>query len=83
MDLLKTIIGLLTGSAGTALGGAVSQISQWLAVAGVAGGAFLWLYAHGDEQAFSYTYKQAAVLVAIVGLVLFLVVRLVHRAPPP
>lgn len=82
-ELVKLVVGLLTGAAGEQVGGAVSKASQWIAVLTFVGGAFLWLHEHGGEEAVRYTYSQLAGFAIVLGVVLFVVVRLVHRAPPP
>jgi hypothetical protein len=43
----------------------------------------LWLAGHKDETFITLTYGDLAFWCAIIGAQVLLVVRLVHRAPPP
>lgn len=83
MDILKTIVGLFTGSAGGIVGGAVSKAAQLVAVLAAVAPIALWLNNNRDEVFISLTYGDIAFWGAMAGAQLFLIVRLVHRAPPP
>lgn len=83
MDILKFIIGLFTGKAGESVGGAVSVAAQMAAVVAAVAPVGLWLTRNKDEVFISLTYGDLAFWGAMWAGVLFLIVRLVHRAPPP
>lgn len=83
MEFIKLIMGLFTGSAGEAVGGAVSKVAQLAAVLAAITPIFLWLGNNKDAVFVSLTYGDLAFWGVLVGLQIFLVVRLVHRAPPP
>lgn len=83
MEIIKLITGLFTGSAGEAVGGAVSKVAQVAALLAAITPVFLWLGNNKDEIFVSLTYGDLAFWGALVGLQIFLVVRLVHRAPVP
>jgi hypothetical protein len=82
-ELLKTIFGVLTGGAGPAIGGAVAKAAEWIAVLGVLGAAVLWLKENGNDVFHAITYNELAFWGLIVGGLVLIMVRLVHRAPPP
>lgn len=77
--LLKFIVGIFTGSAGAQVGGTVASVTQLGLVAAIAAGAYTWLTDHGDEVFIALTFKD----LAFWGAILFVIVRLVHRAPAP
>jgi hypothetical protein len=83
MDIIKFIVGLFTGSAGGAIGGAVSKAAHVAAVLAAVAPIALWLNNNRDEIFIALTYGDLAFWGAMIGLQLFLIVRLVHRAPPP
>lgn len=79
MEILKFLAGLLTGGAGAQIGGAVSWVAQMASAAAVIGPAALWLTGHNDDVFVTLTYGH----IALAGALMFMVLRLVHRAPPP
>lgn len=81
--LLQLLVGLFTGSAGAQVGAAVSWVSQLAALAAIFAPLFLWLSANRHEEAITITFGDLAFWGAIIGTMLLIVVRLVHRAPPP
>ena len=83
MHPLQFIFGLLTGKAGESIGGAVSTAAQVAAVMAAVAPVGLWLAGHKDETFITLTYGDLAFWCAIIGAQVLLVVRLVHRAPPP
>lgn len=83
MNLLQMLLGLLTGSAGEKIGGAVSGVAQIAAVMAAVAPVVLFLRASGNEVFHAITYNELAFWGVIGGAFGFLVVRLVHRAPPP
>lgn len=83
MEILKLIAGLFTGKAGEAVGGAVSVAAQIAAVLAAVAPVGLWLAGNKDEIFISITYGQLAFWGALAAFHLLLVIRLVHRAPPP
>ena len=83
MDIIKFIVGLFTGQAGAAVGGAVSSVAQFAAVVATIAPIGLWLANNKDAPFITLTYGDLAFWGALAGLQLFIVVRLVHRAPPP
>lgn len=82
-DIFKFIVGLFTGKAGEAVGGAVSTAAQLAAVAAAVTPIGLWLANNKDAVFISLTYGDLAFWGVMWAGVMFLVVRLVHRAPPP
>jgi hypothetical protein len=83
MGILEFIGGLLSGKAGESIGGAVSAAAQVAAVLAAVAPVALWLAGHKDEVFITLTYGELAFWSAMIGAQLLLVVRLVHRAPPP
>lgn len=83
MDIIKFIAGLFTGKAGEAVGGAVSSLAQFAAIVAAVAPFGLWLASNKNEVFITLTYGDLAFWGALLGLQLFLIVRLVHRAPPP
>lgn len=83
MDIIKLIAGLFTGSAGSAVGGAVSVAAQLAALLAAITPIGLWLAHNKDSVFITLTYGDLAFWGSLFGLHLLLVVRLVHRAPPP
>lgn len=83
MNILQFLAGLLTGKAGETIGGAVSTAAQVAAVLAAVAPVGLWLAANKDETFITLTYGDLAFWGALAGAQLLLIVRLVHRAPPP
>jgi hypothetical protein len=84
MNALASIIaGIFTGKAGESIGGAVSIAAQLAALAAAIGPIALWLAGHKDEVFIVLTYGELAFWSSLIAAQVFLVVRLVHRAPVP
>ena len=83
MNLLQLLAGLLTGKAGESIGSAVSNAAQLAAVVAAITPAAIWLAGNKDGVFITITYGQLAFWSALIGAQVLLVVRLVHRAPPP
>lgn len=83
MNIVNFIIGLFTGKAGESVGGAVSAVAQFAALAAAIAPVGLWLIGNKNEVFITLTYGDLAFWGTLIGLQLFLIVRLVHRAPPP
>lgn len=83
MDFLKLIAGIFTGGAGSAIGGTVSVVAQLAALIAAVTPIGLWLANNKDAVFITLTYGQLAFWGSLAGAQLFLIVRLVHRAPPP
>lgn len=83
MNILQFLAGLLTGKAGEAVGGAVSTAAQIAAVVAAIAPIGLWLTSNKDATFITLTYGDLAFWGALIGSQVLLVVRLVHRAPPP
>lgn len=83
MEILKFIVGLFTGQAGTTLGGAVSAAAQLAAIVAAVAPIGLWLTNNKDAVFISLTYGDLAFWGVLAGFQLLVIVRLVHRAPPP
>lgn len=83
MNILKFILDLFTGKAGATVGGAVSSVAQLGALAVALAPLVLWLGDNKNEVFITLTYGDLAFWGALIGAQLFLIVRLVHRAPPP
>ena len=83
MNLIGLLTGLFTGKAGESIGGAVSTAAQIAAVLAAIAPVALWLAGHKDETFITLTYGDLAFWGALAGSQLLLIVRLVHRAPPP
>lgn len=83
MDIIKFITGLFTGSAGSAIGGAVSSVAQVAALLAAVAPIGLFLLHNKDAVFITLSYGDLAFWGSLIGLQVFLVVRLVHRAPPP
>lgn len=83
MGLLQLIAGILTGKAGEAIGGKVARAAEVAAIVAALAPVALWLNGHRDEVFISVTYGELAVWGGLTGGLLFVILRLVHRAPPP
>lgn len=81
--ILSLIAGIFTGKAGESIGGAVSVAAQIGAVAAALAPVAMWLSGHKDEVFITLTYGDLAFWGSAAAAQLFLIVRLVHRAPPP
>lgn len=81
--LVNLIAGIFTGKAGESIGGAVSVAAQIAAVVAALAPVALWLAGHKDETFIVLTYGELAFWGALIAGQVLLVVRLVHRAPPP
>lgn len=77
--ILSAILGIFTGRAGESIGGTVAVVTQWTAALAALGPAAYWLTGHKDEAFIVLSYGDLAFWSAI----LFVIVRLVYRAPPP
>lgn len=83
MDILKFLFGLVTGKAGETVGGTVSVAAQLAALVAAVAPLALWLGNNKDEVFIVLTYGQLAFWGTLAALQVLLIVRLVHRAPPP
>jgi hypothetical protein len=83
MNLLKLIAGIFTGKAGDTVGGAVSTAAQLVAVLAAIAPVGLWLAGNKDEVFIQLTYGDLAFWGSLAALQAVIVIRLVHRAPPP
>lgn len=83
MNLLSLLAGLFTGKAGEQVGGAVSVAAQVAAALAALAPVAFWITGHKDDTFITLTYGDLAFWGALAGGQLFLIVRLVHRAPPP
>lgn len=81
--LISVITGILTGKAGEKIGGTVAKVAELGALAAALAPVALWLHAHKDETVITVTYGELAFWGSLCGSILFLALRLVHRAPPP
>ena len=82
MNILQFLVGLFTGKAGETVGGAVSTAAQIAAVIAAVTPIGLWLTNNKDAVFIVLTYGDLAFW-GVLGLGQFLIIRLVHRAPPP
>lgn len=83
MGVLQFIAGLFTGKAGETVGSAVSSVAQIAAVIAAITPIGLWLTNNKDAVFISLTYGDLAFWGVMWAGMMFLIVRLVHRAPPP
>lgn len=82
-ELLKLLVGVFTGGAGTQIGGAVSVAAQWVAVIAAITPVALWLGSNKDAVFITLTYGELAFWGTMLAVQVLVVVRLVHRAPAP
>lgn len=82
MDLLSKLLGLVTGGATTA-GGAIANIGAWAAVIAALTPLALWFLGHKDDNLVTISYADAAFWGPLVAVLLFVIVKLAYRAPPP
>jgi len=83
MNLLTLLAGIFTGKAGESLGGAVSVAAQIAAVVAALTPIVLWLGNNKDATFIVLTYGDLAFWGTLIAAQVLLIVRLVHRAPPP
>lgn len=83
MNLLQILMGVLTGKAGEQIGGAVSVAAQLAALVAAVTPVVVWLTANKEETFITLTYGDLAFWGTLIAANLFLVIRLVHRAPAP
>lgn len=83
MNILQFLIGLFTGKAGESVGSAVSSVAQIAALIAAITPAVLWFSHNKDAVFITLTYGDLAFWGTLAALQLFMVIRLVHRAPPP
>lgn len=83
MNIIKFIAGLLTGKAGDTVGGAVSTIAQIAALVAAMAPVALWLANNKDAEFITLTYGDLAFWGTLAAFQLIVIIRLVHRAPPP
>ena len=83
MNILQFLVGLVTGKAGETVGGAVSAAAQVAALVAAIAPVALWLANNKDEVFITLSYGDLAFWSVLIGAQVLLVVRLVHRAPPP
>lgn len=83
MNIIKFIAGLFTGQAGGAVGGAVSTVTQLAAIMAALVPLGLWLANNKDAEFITLTYGDLAFWGTLAALQLVVIIRLVHRAPPP
>lgn len=81
--ILKFIVGLFTGKAGESVGSAVSTVTQLAAFLAALVPLGLWLTNNKDEVFIQLTYGDLAFWGTLAALQILVIVRLVHRAPPP
>ncbi len=81
--VISALVGLLTGKAGEKIGGAVSLVAQLGALIAAIAPIALWLQGHRGETFIEVTYGDLAFWGPIIGVLVFVIVRLVHRAAPP
>lgn len=77
--ILSAIIGILTGKAGESIGGTVAKVTELGAILAAIGPAAYWIAGHKDETFITLSYGD----LSFWAVILFVLVRLVHRAPPP
>lgn len=82
MNILQFILGLFTGKAGEAVGGAVSSVAQIAALIAAITPIGLWIVNNKNEVFITITYGDLLFWGLLSGLLL-MILRLVHRAPPP
>lgn len=83
MNIFKIIADLFTGKAGETVGNTVSSVAQIVALIAAATPIGLWLANNKDAEFITLTYGDLAFWGTLAALQLFVVIRLVHRAPPP
>lgn len=83
MNILQFLVGLFTGKAGETVGGAVSTAAQIAALVAAIAPIGLWLANNKDGVFIILTYGDLAFWGSLLAGQILLIVRLVHRAPPP
>jgi hypothetical protein len=81
--LLSILSSILTGKAGEQVGGAVAGVGQLVALFAALAPVALWLLGHREEVFISITFGELAFWGAVLCGFVIVVLRLVHRAPPP
>lgn len=81
--IIATIAAVVSGKAGERIGGAVASTAEAAAVLAAVAPVALWLSEHKEDIFVTVSYGDLAFWGSLLGGVLFLVVRLVHYAPPP
>lgn len=81
-DLMKGILGLVTGGASTA-GGVIANVAAVTALLAALTPAAIGFFKHRDEVLVQITVGDAGFWCAIMGAFVFVIVKLAHRAPPP
>lgn len=81
--LLQIIAGFFTGKAAEQIGAKVARGAEIAALVAALAPVALWLQANKDDAFIVITYGQLAFWGGIVGALVFFIVRLTHRAPPP
>lgn len=82
LDIVKSILGILTGGASTA-GGAVAELGAFAALVAAATPGLLWLVGNKDGVFITVTYGEMAFWGTMMGLLVVVMVKLAHRAPAP
>jgi hypothetical protein len=90
LEIFKTIAGaLITGGASTA-GGLTARVAAFAALVAAIAGPAAWLWAHRIDLAAAWNAELVAFTVgqvvtgsAVLGVFVYLVTFLAHRAPPP
>lgn len=81
--LLSILASILTGKAGAQVGGEVAGFGQVAAFVAALTPAVLWLLGHREEVFITITFGELAFWSFVLGGFVIVVLRLVHRAPPP
>lgn len=89
MEILKLILGVATGGASTA-GGLAARIAAFAAAVAAIAGPAAWCWSHRGELAqvwnapiVTFTVAQFVISSIVLGVFVYLVTLLAHRAPPP
>jgi hypothetical protein len=82
-QLLQLLVGIFTGKAGEQIGGAVSSAAQIAAFVAAVTPIALWLGNNKDAVFIQLTYGDLAFWGTMIAVIVFITVRLVHRAPAP
>lgn len=81
--IVSAIIGILSGSAGEKIGGTVARAAELAAIVAAVTPIAIWIAGNKDETFIVVSYGDLAFWGLVVGSLVFVIVRLVHRAPPP
>jgi hypothetical protein len=82
LDLVKTLLGIVTGGA-TTTGGLVANVAAFGALAAAVTPLALGFFKHREEVLVTVTVGEAGFWGLIIGVFMFLVVKLAYRAPHP